>query len=81
MLMACHDNPSVIKLKNDKHCRPLQVKTGQEVIVSLKGNHSTGYRWLVVNQPHFLSLIEEKNEENSAKTTQRGKPEKNRLAV
>lgn len=60
LCIACRDSSSVITIHDEKNCRPLYVKTGQDVLVSLKGNRSTGYRWLMVNQPHFLSLIEEK---------------------
>lgn len=72
LVVACRESPSLITIEDEKNCRPLYVKTGQDIVVSLKGNQSTGYRWIMVNQPHFLSLIEEKNE---AKTTKPGKPE------
>lgn len=76
-LVACNGGSSIIKLDNDKRCRPLRVETGQEIVVSLEGNSSTGYRWLVVNQPHFLTLMKENQEKTTTKKKdQIGKPER-----
>lgn len=76
-LFACHDSSSVIKLDSDKHCKPLKVKQGQEIIVTLETNPSTGYKWLIVNQPHFLTLIEpEPGDANPGRKDIIGKPDR-----
>lgn len=75
-LAACRDESSIIKLENDKKCRPLNLKVGQEIVVSLEGNPSTDYRWLLVNQPNFLRLTEEIKEVNHSNKGQLGRAER-----
>jgi inhibitor of cysteine peptidase len=49
---------SPIKLENDHDCKPLYVKVGQKIMLALDSNPSTGYAWLLANQPQFLTLLD-----------------------
>lgn len=48
LLAACTQTPSTVSLNDDQknHC-PLALHIGQEVLISLRSNPSTGFRWEV----------------------------------
>ncbi|TEA26579.1 hypothetical protein O970_08225 [Candidatus Schmidhempelia bombi str. Bimp] len=73
-LSACAGNlHSTIKLENDRSCKPLYVKVGQRIKLALESNPSTGYDWLLANQPPFLTLLD------SQKNTYQNQPNDTRL--
>lgn len=48
VLAACTQTPSNVSLDDDAQSRcPLALYTGQEVLISLRSNPSTGFRWEV----------------------------------
>ena len=48
LLAACSQAPSTVSLDDDQQSRcPLALYTGQEVLISLRSNPSTGFRWEV----------------------------------
>ncbi|UYZ84591.1 protease inhibitor I42 family protein [Entomomonas sp. E2T0] len=42
-------------------CQSIKLAVNQELVVNLPSNPTTGYRWSLVNQPHFLKVVEDDN--------------------
>ncbi|MCO6523894.1 MAG: protease inhibitor I42 family protein [Candidatus Schmidhempelia sp.] len=79
MLSACSGRlHSPSKLENDHDCKPLYVKVGEKIVISLDSNPSTGYDWLLVNQPDFLTQLDTKRNiyQNQSSNAPLGKPSK-----
>ncbi|MDF3931477.1 protease inhibitor I42 family protein [Pseudomonas citronellolis] len=48
LLAACASQPKpVVSLDDDKDCKPLELHTGQELVLTLPSNPTTGFRWEV----------------------------------
>lgn len=48
LLAACTQTPSNVSLDADAQSKcPLQIQRGQELMLSLRSNPSTGFRWVV----------------------------------
>ncbi|MBB1606353.1 MULTISPECIES: protease inhibitor I42 family protein [Pseudomonas] len=59
LLAACASQPKpVVSLEDDKPCKPLELHQGQELVLMLPSNPTTGFRWELRNPAsHVLASL------------------------